>query len=551
MSQRNWTERSSGYEPARVYDVEDEPPRPDTVEYKRYNVFSCSEWFMEIVTSIGSLVILATVAFIFTRVDGRPLSDWTFPISLNAVISILTTACSAAIMHGLHFKNGPQRLEHLETFDEASRGPLGSLKFLVSMKLNLATIGALVTICRLGLSPLAQQVVMVDEQFVNTTDNTVTFGYAHSYNRGVGRQLANTDTRGIPQDPNMQAAILQGLFNISTPSTFTCPGACRWQGSYVSLGFATDCRNVTQETLQSKICLKNQAKSTEHCNMTTPGNISLSTQHVFTDSGTSYQMNVSLLGNTRVFDVPDTFPEFARFALYRATPNSSFKPLNENITECSLSFAAYNYTGAQSNGTTFAFQNSQKIVLGGKELWNSNGSSYSSQLFTNKSTADDLPKFSLSWADFKALQNFFESGSIATEWVDGNYENKELGVSAALAGYVDVGKRFGQMAVSMTDYLRSGPNMQLALGEKIDNVPFVSIRWWFFAGPAAIEAFALLFAVLTIFSNRKNSRVPLWKSSALAVLACEHEEKSELLRTTAKDIKEMEKTAETSFVKLE
>ncbi|KAF4822629.1 hypothetical protein CGCSCA5_v002585 [Colletotrichum siamense] len=260
---------------------------------------------------------------------------------------------------------------------------------------------------------------------------------------------------------------------------------------------------------------------------------------------------MSLLTDPRMFGKPETFPEFVRFALYRATPDYNFKPLNENITECSLSFAAYNYTDAQSNGTTFAFQNSQKVDLGGKELWGSNGNSYSDQLFTNESTAHNLPRFIISWADFIALQNFFDSGFIATEWVDGNYENKELGVSAALAGDIDIEKRFEQMAVSMTDYLRSGPNMQLALGEKIDNVPFVSIRWWFFAGPAAIEAFALLFAVLTIFSNRKNSRVPLWKSSALAVLACEHEKKSELLRTTAKDIKEMEKTAETSFVKLE
>lgn len=39
MSQRNWAEKPSGYEPARVYDVEDEPPGPDTIVYKRYSFF--------------------------------------------------------------------------------------------------------------------------------------------------------------------------------------------------------------------------------------------------------------------------------------------------------------------------------------------------------------------------------------------------------------------------------------------------------------------------------------------------------------------------------
>ncbi|KAH0425195.1 hypothetical protein CcaCcLH18_11129 [Colletotrichum camelliae] len=508
MSQRNWTEKPSGYEPARVDDVDEESPRPDAVEYKRYNLFTCNEWGLEIVTSIGSLAILAVVAYIFSDVDGKPLSAWTLPISLNALISVLTTTASAAIMHGvsafisqlkwLHFKNGPQKLEHLEKFDGASRGPWGSLKFLVSMKLNLATIGALITIVRLGLSPLAQQVVKIDERSVNSTiDENVTFGFAHAYNRGV----IFADLRGIPQDPNMQAAILQGLYNISTPATFACPVACKWQGSYVSLGFTTECRDVTQTTLQSQVCLSSRRQHTEW--------------------GTRYQMNVSLSKR------PDEFPELARFAIYRASPDHNFQLLDVNVTECSLSLAAFNYTDAQSNGTAFAFGD------------------------TN-SKATNLPAFELCYDDLQALQDFFRSEAITTEWVDGGSDNNVHGLSAAaLAGDVDIGKRFQRMAVSMTDYLRSGPNKKLVPGVRVDKIAFVSIRWGFFVGPAVIEALALLFAMLTIFSNRKNSKVPLWKSSALAVLACEHEKKSELLKTTAKDIKKIEKLAETSFVKLE
>ncbi|KAF0319403.1 hypothetical protein GQ607_013371 [Colletotrichum asianum] len=395
MSQRNWAEKPSGYEPARVYDVEDEPPRPDTIVYKRYSLFSCIEWVLEIVTSIGSLVILAAVAVIFGEVNDQPLSNWTFPVSLSAVISILTTACSAAIMHGvstfisqlkwLHFKNGPQKLEHLEKFDEASRGPLGSLKFLVSMKWNLAAIGALVTIFRLGLSPLTQQVVKIEERFIPHPDNNVTFGYTHTYNRVL--DYPDLHTCGIPQDPKMQAAILQGLYDINTPATFTCPVACEWKGSYVSLGFTAECKNVTQKTLESKTC--QTSLYNEYCNMTTPGNIRLYAQKVFTSLGTRFYMNASLAVD---------FPEISRFGIYQATPDVNFNQSNVNITECSLSLAAYKYTGA---------------------------------------------------------------------------------------------------------------------------------------------------------SNRESSRVPLWKSSALAVLACEHEKKSELLRTTAKDIKKIEKTAKNALVKLE
>ncbi|KAF4877657.1 hypothetical protein CGCSCA1_v003046 [Colletotrichum siamense] len=504
MSQRNWAEKPSGYEPARVYDVEDEPPGPDTIVYKRYSFFSCTEWVLEIVTSIGSLVILAAVAAIFATVDGHPLSDWTFPISLNAVISILTTACSAAIMHGvstfisqlkwLHFKNGPEKLEHLERFDEASRGPLGSLKFLVSMKWNLATIGALVTIFRLGLSPLAQQVVKIEERVVYKNDTNVTLGYTHTYNR----PLDYPDLRGVPQDPNMQAAILQGLYNISIPATFACPLTC------------------------------------------------LSTQKVHTASGTSFYMNASV--------AEDEFPEIARFGIYRATSDGGFNQYDMNITECSLSLAAYKYTGARSEGTSFGFTKTEMIELSGNRT---GPPSERGNIFTGitLTKANDLPPFYMSTYELGALRQFFMSEAIVTKWVDGyraDLGNKVSGLSAsALSGDVDIGKRFEKMAISMTDYLRSGPNSVLAEGKRVEQVSHVSIRWWFFAGPAAIEALALLFAVLTIFSNRKNSGVPLWKSSALAVLACEHEKKSELLKTTVKDIKKIEKLAETSFVKLE
>jgi hypothetical protein len=100
------------------------------------------------------------------------------------------------------------------------------------------------------------------------------------------------------------------------------------------------------------------------------------------------------------------------------------------------------------------------------------------------------------------------------------------------------------MATAMTNYLRYGPNTQSAYGEIVQSEPFVSIRWGYFVVPIVTEGFAILFAVLSIFSNRPSRRVPLWKTSTLAVLACQHEERLELLQTTDKDIKEIEDEAE-------
>jgi hypothetical protein len=60
-----------------------------------------------------------------------------------------------------------------------------------------------------------------------------------------------------------------------------------------------------------------------------------------------------------------------------------------------------------------------------------------------------------------------------------------------------------------------------------------------------------MFAVLTIFSNRKDSQVPLWKTSTLAVLACQLEKRLGLLQSTVLDIKELQDSAGKTEVRLQ
>jgi hypothetical protein len=129
--------------------------------------------------------------------------------------------------------------------------------------------------------------------------------------------------------------------------------------------------------------------------------------------------------------------------------------------------------------------------------------------------------------------------------------NTALGVVGGLSGDVDLVDRFGKLATTMTDYVRYGPNNQTAYGDLVESVPFVSIRWGYFVVPIVTEVFAILFAILSIFNNRKSRNVPLWKSSTLAVLECRHEERLGLLRTTGKDITQIEAEAEKVEVRLQ
>jgi hypothetical protein len=82
-------------------------------------------------------------------------------------------------------------------------------------------------------------------------------------------------------------------------------------------------------------------------------------------------------------------------------------------------------------------------------------------------------------------------------------------------------------------------------------VQYVRIQWEYLIGPVAIELVAIIFAVLTMFRSRESRGVPLWKTSALAVLACQHDREADLIRSTMRDIKEMDEVAENSKARLQ
>jgi hypothetical protein len=57
-----------------------------------------SEWWKEMLSAASSVFCLVAIVVILCVVDEKPLSDWDEPVSLNAVISILSTAVKAGLI---------------------------------------------------------------------------------------------------------------------------------------------------------------------------------------------------------------------------------------------------------------------------------------------------------------------------------------------------------------------------------------------------------------------------------------------------------------------
>lgn len=97
-------------------------------------------WFWEIVSLALALVALGSIVGVLASFDGKPLPDWPYAITLNALVALLATVAHASLvlplssaisqLKWIRFRTGRWPLSDLELFDEASRGPSGSFLLL-------------------------------------------------------------------------------------------------------------------------------------------------------------------------------------------------------------------------------------------------------------------------------------------------------------------------------------------------------------------------------------------------------------------------------------
>lgn len=130
-------------------------------------------WAWELFSILASLACLAAIVTVLAVVDQKPLAWWRFPIRPNALISVFSAVAKTTFLLPVaecisqskwhHFSRGPRPLADLQRFDDASRGPWGSLIFLFSRRpahtTLLTSLGCIITICALAVDPFTQQII--------------------------------------------------------------------------------------------------------------------------------------------------------------------------------------------------------------------------------------------------------------------------------------------------------------------------------------------------------------------------------------------------------
>jgi hypothetical protein len=351
----------------------------------------------------------------------------------------------------------------------------------------------------------------------------------------------------------MEGAVLRGVYNITSSPDFKCNSRCVWHDSYVSLGFTSQCKDVTIATLASNAnTTSNETYNRGIYQLKTPGKISIDMHF---ESLYRTQIKTNAIGFKAEYGRDKTpFPaDFLHIAVARRNPSARpvgsedegdlpskyFKELE--IVECSIGLAAYNYTTMSASGNQIDMKSSSikldsGVVYGRRVWYNQTG----------------LPPFVAQEADIRALVNLFESSRFSGNMTTGQVTTvPPSGIVVALVN-PNISQTFDNIAASMTEQLRSAGN-DVARGITVTSVVFVHIEWAWLTLPIAVTFVSALFLLATWIHTRLHHCIP-WKSSSVALLyhqvVMEGESKA-VMRSEMSSLTEMERAAKETKATLE
>jgi hypothetical protein len=158
--------------------VEDSPGLAERIEQRlfQYSVSGnmVKRWLLELISWIFSAMCMAAIIGVLIHLQDDKLSNWTLDkrtgLTLNAYISVLSKMAGASLILPVSealgqlkwswFLKHSKQMWDFEIFDNASRGPWGSLLLLIRTKGRaLAALGAIITLGLMTLDPFFQQVV--------------------------------------------------------------------------------------------------------------------------------------------------------------------------------------------------------------------------------------------------------------------------------------------------------------------------------------------------------------------------------------------------------
>ncbi|KAI4728315.1 hypothetical protein E4T49_03962 [Aureobasidium sp. EXF-10728] len=525
---KHWSSIDTSYasQPSRNSSPNTQPPRspnptPSIQDHESLNspspkkqpwIQALKPWYPELLSLVLATTVLCIVTIGLQVLNNNPLSAWTLPISLNAAVSALIVATKACVVYSsasclgqlkwLHFSHATTArfLYDIKVFDEASKGPLGAVKLVcrgryVSLTAVMAAVIVATAVC---MEVFGQQVLAYEVRKVVVEGQKAAFA--------VTQHLAAQEQWYLDYTmmSELQKVLLAAIFRGKQELGFECGAAeCTWPAS-ATLGICSDCRDITD--LSQGSC-EADAKNLE-CLYQVPG---------FGELGGSVDIGgpMPLINTTTLDGVYDATPSFYNFSTLVVAESTNW---TAKLTSCELSWCAWTYQNASSQGTNLNLGTPQQFPLQFTGTWDK----------TNETlNLDDTQSVCVAIGDYPAGLNNTFTISQGKEYflkliLKAGYQGADFYTQLTLAtsslDYTDTAAMSSNLAAFVTNALRTQDGLQ-ATGTAWQSVTFIKVRWAWLILPAVLVLAAGVLLFLTIVQSKRHDTV-LWKTSLLAFLFC-------------------------------
>ncbi|KAG2414498.1 hypothetical protein HFD88_003689 [Aspergillus terreus] len=520
-----------------------------------------TSWTLEILGCLTSIVFLVGIIMVLFYYNGRPMPQWPYGITLNALVSVLSTVMKAAMVFILTeslsqlkwswFRDG-RKLSDLPLLDAASRGVVGAIVVLFRfLPRHLVTLGCLVLVIAAATDPFVQQVIGISMRSVHAPGHSsvqvCNASLYTDYSEGAGPGM-NTVPLGTA------GAIYSGIYQNQSPNSNTvlanCPtGNCTF-APYQSLGFCSRCSNITDSLQLSKSPFGSSTKY----NYTLPNGLSF-----ITSESMMYLMNA-----TTGLDFIDLDASNLPLILnFTAISSSGYGTTAISATECALYFCVQTYEAVVREGefsekrtavsTASNYSTSYMAVLEDfvltPDVCYVNGTRHEKPY---TSLAKDCV-YNVNWLSRLAMLNSLSpllqgKGSLFVSNRP-SWKPETLHAVYGLSGnYTDIASMFDSLASSLTLHARSKVCGATVNGTTWTVQSYVHVRWLWLILPGGLVLLSGAFLFITILHTRHQY---IWKSSPLALLFSDLNVDAPVPLKAAPTLKGMEDTSRKMEVWLE
>ncbi|KAJ5096671.1 hypothetical protein N7456_007392 [Penicillium angulare] len=525
-------------------------------------------WALEIVSMLFSIACFIAIVSVLIVFNGKKRPNISYNLSLNTIVSILATASKSSLVFAIgeaisqlkwDWFQDCKELISMQMFDDASRGPLGSIMLLGHHRgRSVVSFGAAILVFMLVFDPFFQQILSYPTESIKVepqTGNT-----AGLENAAFAPQTKYFNSANL-SDSEWNGASYLGIWSSDFSIQPQCPsGNCTWP-TYKSLGMCSKCADLT--SVARLDCPTSEWDSSGNATVSYSGKCEVVLPQG-SSSATTITLNVvdGAISNTdietamiwEVYRLEDDYDNMTYMDINRPQlvlaeaslglhdnkiKNDSMVPgiYIEHVTECALSYCIQDYNLSVHGGDTIFQRGSgdfgqvltlnESLTTPGYLCWAPTG------------TPSTLGIYATTIGNESIGMN--TSAFVFCNW---DVQSRPAPVNAARILQMGLNVAMEQTAAAWTQMGLQNTDITI-VGTMYSTEVMVKVQWLWMILPALLVLGGNVFLTLTILRSRKKAA---WKSSVLALLfhGLRHLDRDEYLTNSA-----MKKAAENIHVKLQ